>query len=83
MILPHMELIDRAKQAFSDCGVKPEVVPIRGGTDGAALSYKGVPCPNLSTGGQNFHSVREYISVQAMEKMTDVLVELVKLTYRP
>ena len=75
-ILPHMHLIERAKKAFEDNGVKPECVPIRGGTDGAVLSWKGLPCPNLSTGGYNFHGVREWIPVKSLEKMTDVIVSL-------
>jgi len=81
MILPHMHLIDDAKAAFETCGVEPKVVPIRGGTDGATLSFMGLPCPNLSTGGENFHSVREYIPVQSMTKMVDVLTELVRISY--
>ncbi len=78
-ILPHMHLIENAKAAFSACGVEPRVVPIRGGTDGARLSFKGLPCPNLSTGGENFHGRFEYIPVQSMEKMVETLVELVKI----
>jgi tripeptide aminopeptidase len=58
-------------------GIEPMIVPIRGGTDGARLSYEGLPCPNLSTGGYNFHSRFEFIPIQSMEKMVDVLVELV------
>ena len=81
MVLPHMHLIDDAKAAFEACGVEPKVVPIRGGTDGATLSFMGLPCPNLSTGGENFHSVREYIPVQSMTKMVDVLTELVRISY--
>ena len=59
--------------------MEPRVVPIRGGTDGARLSFKGLPCPNLSTGGENFHGRFEYIPVQSMEKMVETLVELVKI----
>lgn len=73
----HPHILERAKKAFNSCGVEPVVVPIRGGTDGARLSYEGLPCPNLSTGGYNFHSRFEFITVQAMEKMTDVLFSLV------
>ncbi|MBR5315185.1 MAG: peptidase T [Firmicutes bacterium] len=80
-IIPHMHLIDDAKAAFIACGIEPRIVPIRGGTDGATLSFMGLPCPNLSTGGENFHSVREYIPVQSMTKMVDVLVELVRISY--
>lgn len=77
-IQPHMHLIDRAKAAFSDSGVEPRVVPIRGGTDGARLSWEGeLPCPNLSTGGENFHGIYEFIPTRALEKMVEVLVRLV------
>lgn len=75
-ILPFMYLIDNAKAAFLSAGVTPVCVPIRGGTDGARLSYEGLPCPNLSTGGENFHSVREFIAVESLEKMTEVLCDL-------
>lgn len=76
-ILPHMHLIERARAAFEKNGVKPECVPIRGGTDGARLSWDGLPCPNLSTGGYNFHGVREWIPTESLEKMTDVIISLV------
>ena len=78
LVEPHMFLIDNAKDAFKACGVEPAVIPIRGGTDGARLTYEGLPCPNLSTGGLNFHSNTEYIPVQSLEKMVDVLVELAR-----
>ena len=74
----HPEVIDRAKEAFEANGVEPLVQPIRGGTDGARLSFMGLPCPNLSTGGYNFHGRKELIPVPAMEKMVDVLLSLVK-----
>ena len=77
-IEPHMHLIDRAKAAFADNGVETRVVPIRGGTDGARLSWEGLPCPNLSTGGENFHGVYEFACIEDMEKMVDVLVHLVR-----
>ena len=73
----HPEIMDRAQKAFLDCGVEPIIRPIRGGTDGARLSFMGLPCPNLSTGGFNFHGRKELIPVQAMEKMTDVLERLI------
>lgn len=76
-IEPHMYLILRARAAMEAAGVTPVVVPIRGGTDGARLSYMGLPCPNLSTGGLNFHGVHEYIPADALLKMTQVLVNLV------
>lgn len=75
-IEPHMFLIDRAKDAMRKAGVEPKTVPIRGGTDGAHLSFMGLPCPNLSTGGHNFHGRFEYIPVQSMDRMVDVLVNL-------
>ncbi|WP_167958683.1 peptidase T [Anaerosporobacter faecicola] len=77
-IANHMEIVDRAKQAMEKVGVEPIVVPIRGGTDGARLSYMGLPCPNLSTGGHNFHGRYEYIPVQSLEKMVQVLQEIIK-----
>ena len=73
----HPELIERAEQAFSAAGVVPKVIPIRGGTDGAQLSFRGLPCPNLWTGGYCCHGVNEFIPVSSLEKMVDVLVELV------
>ena len=78
-ILPHMELIKNAEKAMQSVDVTPKIVPIRGGTDGARLSYEGLPCPNLSTGGANFHSVHEFVSVDSMTKMTEVLIELAKM----
>jgi tripeptide aminopeptidase len=79
IIEQHMYIIDRAKKAMADIGITPDIVPIRGGTDGARLSFMGIPCPNLSTGGENFHSVHEYISVRSMEKMRDVLIRLLRV----
>ena len=76
MILPHFHLIEAAEEAMRKAGAEPVTVPIRGGTDGARLSYEGLPCPNLSTGGENFHGVHEFVSVQAMETMVKVLVNL-------
>ncbi len=78
-ILPHMELIENAKEAMIKAGVEPLIKPIRGGTDGAQLSYMGLPCPNIFTGGENFHGRFEFISVQSMEKAVEVLVNLVAI----
>lgn len=78
MIIPHMHIIDKAVNAMKACDVEPKIVAIRGGTDGARLSFMGLPCPNLSTGGVNFHSIHEFISIQAMDKMVDVLLEIIK-----
>lgn len=74
----HMDLIENARAAMAKVGVEARTTPIRGGTDGARLSWMGLPCPNLSTGGGNFHGVHEYVSVQSMEKMVEILVELAK-----
>lgn len=77
-ILPHMDLIENAQAAMRAAGVEPRIVAIRGGTDGARLSWEGLPCPNLSTGGLNFHSIHEYIPVESLQKMTRVLVALAR-----
>lgn len=77
-ILPFMHIIDNASNAMKNAGVEPLIVPIRGGTDGARLSFEGLPCPNLSTGGANFHGIHEFIPVQSMKKMVDVLITLMK-----
>ncbi len=72
----NMYIVDRAKDAFRELGVEPIVIPIRGGTDGSRLSFMGLPCPNLSTGGANYHSRFEFVSIDAMNKMVDVLVKI-------
>lgn len=77
-IEPCMYLIDTAKEAMSACGIEPKVVPIRGGTDGARLSYMGLPCPNLCTGGYNYHGKNEFIPVDSLQKTAEVLVEIGK-----
>ena len=74
----HMYIVERAKKAMEDAGVTPKIVPIRGGTDGARLSFMGLPCPNLCTGGENFHSRFEFVSVEAMEKISDILVKIIE-----
>ena len=73
------EILDRAKAAFRTNRVEPAVKAIRGGTDGAQLAFRGLPCPNLSPGGYNFHGRKELIPVPAMEKMVDVLETLVSI----
>lgn len=78
-IEPVMYIIDIAKQAMLNSDITPKVQPIRGGTDGAQLSFKGLPCPNIFAGGLNFHGRFEYVPVQSMEKATDVIVEICKL----
>ena len=79
IIADNYHLIDNAKKAFESSGVKPFVTPIRGGTDGARLSYEGLPCPNLSTGGFNFHGRKEFIPSFTLEKMAEVIVNIVKI----
>ncbi len=78
-IEPHMELVELAEKAMRDVGVEPQIVPIRGGTDGAKLSFRGLPCPNLGTGGGNYHGPYEFVSVTAMGKTVKVLVRLTAL----
>lgn len=77
-IEPHMYLIDIAKSAMEELGIQPQVTPIRGGTDGARLSYMGLPCPNLCTGGYNFHGKFEFIPVQSMEKVVELLLKIIE-----
>ena len=75
-ILPHMEIIRRAERAMECSGMTPKTVPIRGGTDGARLSYMGLPCPNLCTGGENYHGRFEFIPVEDMERCVDMLLHI-------
>lgn len=77
MIAPHEHLIKNAVRAMEKNGIVPKIVPIRGGTDGARLSYMGLPCPNLCTGGGNFHGKYEYVSIQSMERIVKMLIDLV------
>ncbi len=79
MVLPVIHVVDTARQAMEEVGVVPVVVPIRGGTDGARLSYMGLPCPNIFAGGHNFHGKFEYVPVETMEKAIDVILKIVKL----
>ncbi|MCR5370223.1 MAG: peptidase T [Clostridium sp.] len=81
-IEPHMYLIDLADRAFRECGVTPRTVPVRGGTDGARLSFRGLPCPNLSTGGGNYHGIYEYLNLNSLRKMPEVLVRIAELFVR-
>ena len=77
---PQMHVIDLVLRAMQECGVAPKVKPIRGGTDGAQLSFKGLPCPNIFAGGVNFHGPYEFVSIQSMEKAMQVIVKICELT---
>jgi len=72
--------VEIAEQAIKDCGVTPNIMPIRGGTDGARLSFMGLPCPNIFAGGHNFHGPYEYVPVESMEKATEIIVRIAELT---
>jgi tripeptide aminopeptidase len=77
---PVMHIVDIAEEAMKKLGIKPLIKAIRGGTDGSQLSYKGLPCPNIFAGGHNFHGRYEFVTVEAMEKATQVIVEIAELT---
>lgn len=77
-IEPHYFLIENVLKVYEKLDIEPKIQPIRGGTDGSRLSFMGLPCPNLGTGGHNFHGHFEYVCVQSMEKCAEVLIELVK-----
>ena len=72
-------VVDKAVKAMEMAGVKPKIQPIRGGTDGARLSFMGLPCPNIFAGGHNFHGKMEFVPVESMEKATEVILNIVKL----
>ena len=76
IVAEHMELIDLAKAAMEELQITPVIVPIRGGTDGANLSYKGLPCPNICTGGYNAHGKFEFIPVQSLEQVVKILIRV-------
>ena len=78
MILPHMYIVENAKKAMEENGVEPVIIPIRGGTDGARLSFMGLPCPNLCTGGENAHGRHELAVLEDMEKIKDVVLTIIK-----
>jgi len=75
---PIMHIVDRAAEAMKEVGVTPIIKPIRGGTDGSQLSFKGLPCPNIFAGGHNFHGRFEYLPIQSMEKATQVIIHIIK-----
>jgi tripeptide aminopeptidase len=78
MVEPHPQVINNALAAMRDADVEPIVRPIRGGTDGARLSFMGLPCPNIFAGGMNFHGKFEYCSLNSMEKAVKVIINLAK-----
>ena len=82
-IAPCMHLIENAKKATLDAGVEPSIEPIRGGTDGATLSYMGLPCPNLGTGGYNYHGPYECITAESMDKAVQILLNLTQAYRKP
>ena len=77
--MPHMEIIDIAKAAMKKNGVEPLIVPIRGGTDGAALSFMGLPCPNMCTGGDNMHGKHEFAVLESMESIVDIIKTIIEM----
>lgn len=78
VITPHMHLIENAKSAMEELGIKPLVFPIRGGTDGSSLSFMGLPCPNVCTGGHNAHGLDEYIAIDDMHAVVNILLGIIK-----
>ncbi|WP_313667346.1 peptidase T [Atlantibacter sp.] len=79
-VAEHPHIIEIAQQAMQDCDIEPIMKPIRGGTDGAQLSFKGLPCPNLFTGGYNYHGKHEFVTLEGMEKAVAVIVRIAELT---
>ena len=77
IIKDHMYTVERAKAAMTEVGVTPEIIPIRGGTDGSRLSFMGLPCPNICTGGENAHSRFEFVSVESLDKTTDIVERII------
>lgn len=77
MVEPHFHVVERAVAAMEKAGIKPKVQPIRGGTDGARLSFMGLPCPNIFAGGHNFHGKLEFVPVQSMEKAVEVIMNII------
>ena len=79
-VKPVFHIVETAKKAMEDIGIKPIIKPIRGGTDGSQLSYMGLPCPNIFAGGHNFHGKYEYVPVESMQKAVEVIVRICQLT---
>ena len=76
---PHYQIVEIAMKAMEMAGVKPKIQPIRGGTDGANLSFMGLPCPNIFAGGLNFHGKMEWVPVESMEKAYNVILNIIRL----
>jgi tripeptide aminopeptidase len=76
---PHYHIVEKAMKAIEMAGITPKVQPIRGGTDGANLSFMGLPCPNIFAGGHNFHGKMEYLPLQSMEKASEVILNIIRL----
>ena len=79
MVEPVYHIVETAREAMELLGIKPKIVPIRGGTDGARLSYMGLPCPNIFAGGHNFHGKFEYVPVESMVKASEVILKIIDL----
>ena len=79
IIKDHMEVVDLAIEATRNCGLEPSIEPIRGGTDGARLTYDGLICPNLGTGGYQFHGRLEFASINQMEKAVEIYKEIIRV----
>ncbi len=82
-VLPVKHIVDIAEKAMKELGIKPIIKPIRGGTDGCQLSYKGLPCPNIFAGGHNFHGKYEYVPAESLQKAVNVIVKIAELTAKP
>ena len=82
-VIPVKYIVDIAEKAMKQVNIKPIIKPIRGGTDGCQLSYKGLPCPNIFAGGHNFHGKYEYVPVESMQKAVEVIVKIAELTTMP
>jgi tripeptide aminopeptidase len=78
-VMPHYHIVEKAVEAMELAGVEPKIKPIRGGTDGATLSFKGLPCPNIFAGGHNFHGKYEYIPVESMQKAAQVILNIISI----
>ena len=79
VVEPHIHIVEKAQRAMEMEGIFPDVKPIRGGTDGANLSYMGLPCPNIFAGGHNFHGKMEFVPLESMEKASRVILNILKL----